>query len=92
MPPPLRRGFSLILTSLSFSSSIIVKLLGGEYQIVSVKRLILVGVIALIPLMMILDSSGRFRPGRRRGAIVRAKQQWMIVIAATRLLVLTPAR
>lgn len=82
-------GLALITTF--FISSVLVELFGDDAAIAQVKRLILIGIVVLVPSMMITGASGQALRGARRGPRILIKQRRMIAIAATGLLVLVPS-
>ncbi|CRK56567.1 Probable transmembrane protein [Alloactinosynnema sp. L-07] len=81
----------LVLITTFFVASVVVELGGDHNTIAGTKALILYGIIALVPSMMITGGSGRALMGARRGPRVRVKQKRMIVVAAIGLGVLTPS-
>ncbi len=82
-------GFLIILAF--WSSTILSELFGTTQTIVQVKSMILTGMFALIPTMIIAGASGMAMGRRRKDAPSLAKKKRMPLIAANGLLVLVPA-
>jgi hypothetical protein len=82
-------GLALITTF--FVSSVLVELFGGDDAIARTKRLILFGIVVLVPSMMITGASGQALRGLRRGPRILIKQRRMIAIAAIGVAVLVPS-
>lgn len=82
-------GFLIILTF--WSSTVLSELFGTTQTIVQVKLMILTGMFALIPTMIIAGASGMAMGRRRKDAPALAKKKRMPLIAANGLLVLVPA-
>ena len=85
-------GITAFLIILTFwTSTVLSEALGTHEHIMSVKSMILRGMVILLPSMIIVGASGMVM-GRRRGdAPARAKKKRMPFIAANGLFVLLPA-
>jgi hypothetical protein len=81
---------ALALIALFFTSSVVVEMIGDHSAVALIKKLILFGVIVLVPAMIATGATGRLRARRWRGSLVRRKKIRMVVIAAIGLLVLIP--
>lgn len=82
-------GFLTILTF--WTSTAFSELFASHETIATVKAMILKGMFALIPAMVIAGASGMALGGKRTDARARAKKKRMPFIAANGLLILVPA-
>lgn len=80
----------LTLITLFFISSVTSELIGDEQLISQVKKMILFGVLILVPSMIVTGASGRVLAGKRSAPRIRVKKRRMAVIAVIGLTVLVP--
>ncbi|UWP92646.1 hypothetical protein K3X41_01965 [Aliiroseovarius crassostreae] len=85
-------GTIAFLSILTFwSSTLITELFAGHETITMVKRLVLYGLVVLIPAMATVGATGMALGKTRKGPIIAAKKKRMPVIALAGLGVLLPA-
>ena len=85
-------GITAFLIILTFwTSTVLSEAFGTHEHIMSVKSMILRGMVILLPSMIIVGASGMAMGRRRKDAPARAKKKRMPFIAANGLFVLLPA-
>lgn len=81
---------ALLLVASFFTATTLVELFGDADAILSVKRLIVCGLVLLVPVMAAVGLSGSRLAGSSQAPLIRLKRQRMALIAVNGLLVLTP--
>ncbi|MCY6383367.1 hypothetical protein [Hoeflea prorocentri] len=85
-------GFvAFIMIALFWTSTVLVEILGTYEAVATVKSLILLGMIVLIPAMAIVGATGMSLGAGRRDRLTKAKKTRMPLIAGNGILILVPA-